>query len=350
MAPVEGAVPAPSDAQRDAALRRALAYAASKGVTAFAHVSVVPADLGTYLRARAAGALTARAALYFPLETWHAVADTIARIGRGDDWVWIGGVKGYMDGSLGSRTALFYEPYDDDPKTSGLLRTPEDSLRAWIGAADSAGLQVTVHAIGERANGLILDIYDSVARAHGSRDRRFRIEHAQHLRRRGHRPDRPLGRHRVDAALPRDRRRPVGREAHRAGPGEGDVRLPLAARPPGAPGLRLRLERGADRPDPRHLRGGDPADPRREASRRLAPGAEDQRRGSAPGLHQRRRLRRSSPSAGAAGSRRASRPTWCCWTRTSPGSRRRRSSGWPCARRWSAAVSYTRGSRARLRQ
>ena len=61
--------------------------------------------------------------------------------------------------------------------------TPEDSLRAWIGAADSAGLQVAVHAIGQRANGLLLDIYDSVAKAHGSRDRRFRIEHAQHLRR-----------------------------------------------------------------------------------------------------------------------------------------------------------------------
>ena len=87
----------------------------SKGVTAFAHVSVDPADLGTYLRAKAAGALTARAALYFPLETWHAVADTIARLGRGDDWVWIGGVKGYVDGSLGSTTALFYAPYDDDP-------------------------------------------------------------------------------------------------------------------------------------------------------------------------------------------------------------------------------------------
>jgi len=88
-----------------------------------------------------------------------------------------------MDGSLGSTTALFYAPYDDDPTTSGLLRTPEDSLRAWIGAADSAGLQVAVHAIGERANGLALEIYDSVARAHGPRDRRFRIEHAQHLRR-----------------------------------------------------------------------------------------------------------------------------------------------------------------------
>src|SRR5215217_7632312 len=88
-----------------------------------------------------------------------------------------------MDGSLGSTTALFYAPYDDDPTTSGLLRTPEDSLRAWIGAADSAGLQVAVHAIGERANGLMLEIYDSIAKAHGFRDRRFRIEHTQHLRR-----------------------------------------------------------------------------------------------------------------------------------------------------------------------
>jgi predicted amidohydrolase YtcJ len=183
MEPMYRAIPEPTSAQRDAALRRALAFAASKGVTAFAHVSVAPADLGTYLRAKKAGALTARAALYFPLETWHTVADTVARLGRGDDWVWIGGVKGYVDGSLGSTTALFYSPYKDDPKTSGVLVTPEDSLRRWIGAADSAGLQVAVHAIGERANGLLLSIYDSVARAHGSRDRRFRIEHAQHLRR-----------------------------------------------------------------------------------------------------------------------------------------------------------------------
>jgi len=183
MAAVQGAIPEPTAAQRDAALRRALAFAASKGVTAFAHVSVDPADLGTYLRAQQAGALTARAALYFPLQAWRAVADTVAALGRGDDWVWIGGVKGFVDGSLGSTTALFYAPYNDDPTTSGVLVTPEDSLRAWIGAADSAGLQVAVHAIGERANALILDIYDSVARAHGPRDRRFRIEHAQHLRR-----------------------------------------------------------------------------------------------------------------------------------------------------------------------
>ncbi len=183
MAPVYAAVPAPTDEQRDAALRRAMAFAASKGVTATAHVSVPFGDLGAYLRAKRKGELTIRVTLYFPLESWKQVTDTIAAEGRGDDWVRIGGVKGYVDGSLGSRTAFFYQPYEDDPKTSGILVTSEDSLRAWVGAADSAGLQVAVHAIGERANGLILDIYDSVAKAHGAKDRRFRIEHAQHLRR-----------------------------------------------------------------------------------------------------------------------------------------------------------------------
>lgn len=183
MGPVQAVIPKPSEEQRDRALRRALEHAAARGVTAFAHVSVPLDELGAYLRAKQAGTLTARAALYFPIERWRAVADTVARLGRGDDWVWIGGVKGYMDGSLGSTTALFFQPYDDDPSTSGVLTTPEDSMRAWIGGADSAGLQVVVHAIGERANGLLLSIFDSVARAHGATDRRFRVEHAQHLRR-----------------------------------------------------------------------------------------------------------------------------------------------------------------------
>jgi predicted amidohydrolase YtcJ len=183
MTPVYNVIPPPSDEQRDRALRRAMDHAVARGVTTVSHVSVPWADLGAYLRAKQAGDLQVRAALYFPLQDWRRVADTVAKIGRGDDWVWIGGVKGYVDGSLGSTTALFYAPYNDDPSTSGVLVTPEDSLRHWIGSADSAGLQVVVHAIGERANGLLLDIYDSVAKAHGQRDRRFRIEHAQHLRR-----------------------------------------------------------------------------------------------------------------------------------------------------------------------
>jgi predicted amidohydrolase YtcJ len=86
-----------------------------------------------------------------------------------------------VDGSLGSTTALLYGTYLDDRTSHGQQVTSTADLQAWIGGADSAGLQVVVHAIGDSANGLLLSIYDSVARAHGARDRRFRIEHAQHL-------------------------------------------------------------------------------------------------------------------------------------------------------------------------
>src|SRR5206468_5165829 len=84
--------------------------------------------------------------------------------------------------SAGARTAYFFQPYADSAGYYGLLQHAEADMRAWIGAADSAGLQIAVHAIGDRANAILLAIYDSVARAHGARDRRFRVEHAQHLR------------------------------------------------------------------------------------------------------------------------------------------------------------------------
>ena len=181
--PVLAVVPTPSASQSDTALRRGMEFAASKGVTAVADVDVPWYEVAALRRAHAAGALTTRVSVYVPLGDWRRMADTVAAHGVGDDWLRVAGVKGYVDGSLGSTTALFYQPYNDAPETSGLMVTPEDSLRRWIAASDSAGLQVVVHAIGERANGLLLDIFDSVGKAHGSRDRRFRIEHAQHLRR-----------------------------------------------------------------------------------------------------------------------------------------------------------------------
>jgi predicted amidohydrolase YtcJ len=159
-------------------------FAASRGVTAAAMVSSPWSELAALERARKAGRLTIRATVFPPLSLWRQVADSMkARGGPGDNWIRLAGVKGYVDGSLGSSTALFYEPYNDEPTTRGIFVTSEDSLRAQIGGADSAGLQVVVHAIGERANGVLLDIYDSLVRVHGPRDRRFRIEHAQHLRR-----------------------------------------------------------------------------------------------------------------------------------------------------------------------
>src|SRR5213082_476543 len=176
------AVPEPSPERRDSALARALAHAARLGVTATAHMSASWADLASYRRLERAGRLTLRVALYLPLDGWRAVADTVRRAGSaGDPWVKIGGVKGFMDGSAGSRTAYFFEPYSDSAGYRGLLQHPEADMRSWIGNADSAGLQIAVHAIGDRANAILLSIYDSGARAHGPRDRRFRVEHAQHL-------------------------------------------------------------------------------------------------------------------------------------------------------------------------
>ena len=176
------AVPDPSPEQRDSALARALAHAASLGVTATSHVSASWADLASYRRLARANRLTMRAILYFPIADWRAVAESIGRGGSGDDWVRLGGVKGFMDGSAGSRTAYFFEPFSDSAGYHGIMLQPESDMRAWIGGADSAGLQLAVHAIGDRANAILLAIFDSVSRAHDPRDRRFRIEHAQHLR------------------------------------------------------------------------------------------------------------------------------------------------------------------------
>ena len=153
------AVPPPSPQQTDSALARALAHAASLGVTATSHVSATWAELASYRRLREAGRLTLRAYLYLPLSQWRAVAETVRVRGAGDDWLRIAGLKGVVDGSAGSRTAYFFEAFSDSAGYTGLLTTPEDSLRVWIGNADSAGLQLAVHAIGDRANDWLLDTF-----------------------------------------------------------------------------------------------------------------------------------------------------------------------------------------------
>lgn len=179
---VYAVVPPATPEETDSALARALHYAASLGLTGTSHMFASFADLASYQRMEKAGKLTLRAYLYLPLPSWHAVADTIAAHGAGDDWVHLAGLKGFMDGSEGSRTAFMAQPYSDSAGYHGLVRFPPDSMAHWIGAADSAHLQVAVHAIGDSANAIILGIYDSLTRVHGARDRRFRIEHAQHLR------------------------------------------------------------------------------------------------------------------------------------------------------------------------
>jgi hypothetical protein len=129
-----------------------------------------------------AGTLTCRIDLRWPLASWKALADLGIEASFGGDMVRIGGLKGYVDGSLGSSTAKMFEPFVNEPDSTGVYVTPPGALREYILAADRAGLNVAVHAIGDEANSVLLDIFAEVIRKNGPRDRRFRIEHAQHLR------------------------------------------------------------------------------------------------------------------------------------------------------------------------
>jgi hypothetical protein len=173
-------VPEPSEAERDAAFARAQEHALAAGVTLVQDMGGW-ADLATYRRARDAGTLRVRVASYVPLATWERMRDEVAASGRGSDMLRWGGLKGFVDGSLGSTTAWFYDPYTDDPSTRGFTVTDTAELARQIEAADAAGLQVAVHAIGDRANDWLLETFAGVAERNGTRDRRFRIEHAQHL-------------------------------------------------------------------------------------------------------------------------------------------------------------------------
>ena len=119
---------------------------------------------------------------FVPLSDWEKLDGYVKNNGKGDDYLRWGGVKGFVDGSLGSTTAWFYEPYLDEPTTSGFPVTDTLNLKKWVIAADAANLQVVVHAIGDRANDYILNVFDSAIRINGEKDRRFRVEHAQHMR------------------------------------------------------------------------------------------------------------------------------------------------------------------------
>jgi len=173
--------PAPTAVEDDSALARAMRHAAEHGVTTVHVMSYTWSDFAAFRRARARQALTTRIRVYVPIATWRMLADTVRALGTGDAWLSWGGLKGFMDGSLGSSTAAFYEPYLDAPGTRGLLVTDSAVMRGMIRSADSAGLQVAVHAIGDRANGMLLQFFAEAA-ADGPRDRRFQVEHAQHLR------------------------------------------------------------------------------------------------------------------------------------------------------------------------
>jgi predicted amidohydrolase YtcJ len=177
-------IPPPSHDQVMHAAKRALEHAASLGVTSVQHMNPDYADIAAYAELLQNGELTTR--IYAaPLIT---DVDDQVKIGIrhafGGPYLRIGAVKAYADGSLGSRTAYFFEPFSDQPDNHGLLNAemqPLSLMRDRMMRADAAGIQICTHAIGDQAISMILDLYTDVVKAHHGAERRFRIEHAQHM-------------------------------------------------------------------------------------------------------------------------------------------------------------------------
>lgn len=166
--------------QKMEALEAATNYAASFGVTSVQDMSA-GTDVGVYQEMIRLGKLKTRVYAVSTLSDWQRWQRTGITHSFGSEMLRVGGLKGFADGSLGSTTAWFYKPYLDSPNTVGLPSDEMPKIAERVLAADKAGLQVMIHAIGDRANDEILKAYADAAKANGARDRRFRIEHSQHL-------------------------------------------------------------------------------------------------------------------------------------------------------------------------
>ncbi|HVE57985.1 MAG TPA: amidohydrolase, partial [Pyrinomonadaceae bacterium] len=173
-------IPAFSFAEKTEYLSAATDYAASLGVTSVQDMSA-GTDVGVYQELLRQGNLKTRVYAVSTLSDWQRWQRTGVTHAFGSEMLRVGGLKGFADGSLGSTTAWFYEPYLDAPKSFGLASDEIPQMYENVLNADKNDLQIMIHAIGDRANDEILKIYERVQRENGAKDRRFRIEHAQHL-------------------------------------------------------------------------------------------------------------------------------------------------------------------------
>jgi predicted amidohydrolase YtcJ len=190
---IEHVLPQPSEEHILSAIRAAQNYATENGVTSVQDMGVFTARgvdttvdvIRAYQILERRGELHVRVSTHIPLPDWKRDASAGIMADFGDEKIQVGALKSFADGSLGSTTAWFFEPYTDAPNTSGIpspeLLDPEE-MYARMRDADKAGLQIAVHAIGDRANKSILDLFERLEKENGLKDRRLRIEHAQHLR------------------------------------------------------------------------------------------------------------------------------------------------------------------------
>ncbi|HWR17338.1 MAG TPA: amidohydrolase [Terriglobales bacterium] len=184
MSLVYSKIPPLTHERRLRAVKRAMNHAARLGVTSVQDMNPDYDDVRAYSELAEKGELTVRIYAAPPLAGWQDQAKIGLRHAWGSPYLRIGALKGYADGSLGSGTAYFFQPYTDDAKNRGLLADemqPLSQMRDRMMNADAAGLQLCIHAIGDQAISIVLDLFGEVARTHGAADRRFRIEHAQHI-------------------------------------------------------------------------------------------------------------------------------------------------------------------------
>lgn len=182
---VESRIPAPAGEARYALLLRALSLLGSQGITSVQDAGLTPADLDSDValleRARAEGRLTVRLRVSVQMAPGDVEAPIRAALRWGarhdDPLLRFGAVKGYVDGVVEARTAAMLEPYPDG--TTGLPNWTPEALTAAVSSADRAGLQVWLHAIGDRGVRMALDAHEAALRANGRADRRGRIEHIE---------------------------------------------------------------------------------------------------------------------------------------------------------------------------
>jgi predicted amidohydrolase YtcJ len=186
-------IPEPSREQRRQETLRAWQQMAKVGVTSYSDVTSAPIQVDIYRELREQGRMTARVRYRPPLDRWEALASLGIRVGFGDEWIRFGAVKAWIDGIMGNSSARFYAPYTHNPSSRGIWRdimfpferSPDDPegmqsrLERLALQADAAGLQLTVHAIGDEANGYLMDMLERIIATNGERDRRFRLVHAQ---------------------------------------------------------------------------------------------------------------------------------------------------------------------------
>ena len=184
---VDKLIPEPADDEIAEAIRASLKAAAEVGVTSVQDMEGSSAEvrrklLRTLQELARRDELTCRIDVRWPISQQRDLAAIGVEANFGGDFVRIGGLKGFMDGSLGSSTAKMYEPFVNEPKNTGVYVTQPDVMRTLIRNADKAGHSVAIHAIGDQANGVLLDLFTEIMQQNPNRDRRFRIEHVQHLR------------------------------------------------------------------------------------------------------------------------------------------------------------------------